>query len=105
MAQERSFSFTDKALKGLPIPPKPKQLDYFDTKVTGLGLRGSYGGRKSFFILYGPAKGRKRHGLGEYGRLEDGRSSLAEARRKAKAKLGGVAGGTSDPAAEARAQR
>ncbi len=39
MAQERTFEFTDRALRGLPIPPKPKQLDYFDVKARGLGLR------------------------------------------------------------------
>ena len=105
MSQKRTFKFTDRALKGLSIPPKPQQLDYFDTVARGLGLRISYGGKRSFFIMYGPASERKRHGLGEYGRLEDGRLSLAEARRQAKAKLGGVAGGTSDPAAEARSQR
>ena len=62
MTQERTFEFTDRALKGLPIPPKDKpeqvwdeeaeewkqpphgQVDYFDSKVRGLGLRISYGG-------------------------------------------------------------
>ena len=73
MAQERSFSFTDRALKGLPIPPKPKQLDYFDTVSRGLGLRVSYGGKRSFFVLYGPASKRQRVSLGEYGRLEAGK--------------------------------
>ena len=58
MTQERSFSFTDKALKGLPIPPKPQQLDYFDTGARGLGLRVSYGGRKSFFAMYSNAAGK-----------------------------------------------
>ena len=101
----RTFEFTDRVVKGLPIPPKPKQLDYFDTKVTGLGCRVSYGGKKSFFVLYGPASKRQRLTLGEYGRLEEGRLSLAAARRQAKAKLGEVAGGTADPAAEARAHR
>ena len=52
MTQKRTFLFTDKALKGKSIPPKPQQLDYFDTKVRGLGLRISYGGRKSFFAMY-----------------------------------------------------
>ncbi len=43
----RTFEFTDRALKGLPIPPKPKQLDYFDAKARGLGLRISYGGARA----------------------------------------------------------
>ncbi len=105
MTQERSFSFTDKALKGLPRPPKPQQLDYFDTKVRGLGLRISYGGRKSFFAMYSNAAGkRQRVSLGEYGQLERGKLSLAEARKRAKGKLGEVAK-NQDPAAETRAAR
>ncbi len=55
----RAFEFTDKALKGLPIPPKPLQLDYFDVKVRGLGLRISYGRRKSFFVMYSNAAGKR----------------------------------------------
>ncbi len=105
MAQERSFDFTDRALKGLPIPPKPKQLDYFDTGMRGLGLRISYGGRKTFFAMYSNVAGkRQRLSLGEYGRLEHGKLSLAEARKRAKARLGEVAK-DKDPAAEARSTR
>ena len=70
MLDKRSFEFTDRALKGLPIPPKEKpepvwdkedeewrqppwgQVDYFDLKARGLGLRISYGGRRSFFAMY-----------------------------------------------------
>ncbi len=105
MVQKRSFSFTDKALKRLPIPPKPKQLDYFDIGARGLGLRISYGGRKSFFAMYSNAAGkRQRVSLGEYGRLEAGKLPLAEARKRAKARLGEVAK-DQDPAQEVRAQR
>ncbi len=105
MTQERSFSFTDRALKGLPIPPKPKQLDYFDTGARGLGLRVSYGGRKSFFVMYSNAAGkRQRVSLGEYGRIEAGALPLTEARKRAKARLGEVAT-DKDPAAETRAAR
>ena len=101
----RTFAFTDRALKGLPVPPKPKQLDYFDTNTRGLGLRVSYGGQRSFFLMYSSAVGkRQRKSLGTFGKLEDGRLSLAAARRKAKATLGDVASG-GDPAGEARAQR
>ncbi len=102
---ERTFEFTDKALKGLPIPPKPLQLDYFDGKARGLGLRISYGAKKSFFVMYSNAAGkRQRVSLGQYGRLEDGKLSLAAARKRAKARLGEVAG-DKDPAAYARAAR
>ncbi len=105
MSQDRTFEFTDRALKGLPIPPKPQQLDYFDAKARGLGLRVSYGGRKSFFTMYSNAAGkRQRVSLGEYGQLEHGRLSLAEARKRATARLGEVAK-DQDPAAETRAAR
>ncbi len=102
---ERTFNFTDQKVRTLPHPSKPQQLDYFDAKERGLGVRVSYGGRKSFFVMYSNAAGkRQRKSLGEYGRLEDKRLSLAEARKRAKAALGGVAEG-GDPAGEARAQR
>ena len=102
---ERTFKFSDRALRGLPIPPKPQQLDHFDTVARGLGLRVSYGGRKAFFVMYSNIDGkRQRVSLGEYGRLESGKLSLAEARKRAKARLGEVAKDR-DPAAEARATR
>ena len=105
MSQDRTFEFTDRALKGLPIPPKPQQLDYFDAKARGLGLRISYGGCKSFFAMYSNSAGkRQRVSLGEYGLLEHGKLSLAEARKRAQARLGEVAK-DHDPAAEARAGR
>ncbi len=105
MAKSRTFEFTDRRLKSLSTPPKPQQLDYFDSKARGLGMRVSYGGRKSFFVMYSNAKGkRQRLGLGEYGRIEDGKLSLAEARKRARAQLGAVAQGR-DPAAGARAAR
>jgi integrase len=92
-------------LKGLSIPPKPQQLDYFDAKARGLGLRISYGGRRSFFAMYSNSAGkRQRVSLGEYGRIEDGKLSLFLARKRAKAKLGEVAQ-DKDPAAAARAGR
>ncbi len=105
MSQDRTFEFTDRALKGLPIPPKPQQLDYFDSKARGLGLRISYGGRKSFFAMYSNSAGkRQRVSLGEYGLLEHGKLSLAEARKRAQARLGEDAK-DQDPAASARAAR
>ena len=104
MSVKRTFEFTDRALKGLPTPPKPQQLDYFDTRVRGLGLRISYGGRKSFFLMYSSAGKRQRLNLGEYGRVEDGKLPLTQARKRAKAQLGEVAKDR-DPAAEVRAVR
>ena len=105
MAKSRTFEFTDRRLKGLSLPPPPDQLDYFDSKARGLGMRVSYGGRKSFFVMYSNTKGkRQRLGLGEYGRIEDDKLSLAEARKRARVQLGEVAQGR-DPAAGARAAR
>ncbi|MFB3126299.1 MAG: Arm DNA-binding domain-containing protein, partial [Candidatus Acidiferrales bacterium] len=105
MAQDRTFEFTDRALKGLPIPPKPQQLDYFDAKARGLGLRISYGGRRSFFAMYSNSAGkRQRVSLGEYGQHEHGKLSLTGARKRATARLGEVAKDR-DPAAEVRAVR
>ncbi len=105
MAKKRTFEFTDRRLKGLSFPPPTDQLDYFDFKARGLGMRVSYGGRKSFFVMYSNAKGkRQRLGLGEYGRQEDDKLSLAEARKHSRAQLGAVAQGR-DPAAGARAAR
>lgn len=106
-SNRRTFAFTDKGLKGLPTPPKPRQLDYFDTKIRGLGLRVSYGGRKSWFIMYSdPESGkRQRAKLREDGSNEYGRLSLAEARKLAKARLGQTVGDGPGPAARAREQR
>ncbi len=103
--KKRTFVFTDRALRGLPTPPKPQQVDYSDAKSRGLGIRISYGGKGVFNIVYTNREGkRQRVTLGEFGRLEDGHLSLAEARSRAKAKLGEVATGK-DPAADVRVQR
>ena len=66
MPKTRTFKFTDRALKGLPTPPEPDQLDYFDTAARGLGLRISYGGRRTFFCMYTSEGKRQRLGLGEF---------------------------------------
>ena len=105
MPNKRTFAFTDRALRGLPTPPKPQQVDYSDAKSRGLGFRVSYGGKRVFNVIYTNREGkRQRVTLGEFGRLEDGSLSLTEARNRAKAKLGEVAMGR-DPAADVRTQR
>jgi integrase len=100
----RTFAFTDAGIRKLPAPPKPTQVDYFDMVQRGLGLRISYGGTRSFFVMYSSAGRRHRLGLGEYGHLEHGKLPLAVARKRARARLGEVATGK-HPAAEARATR
>ena len=48
----RRVKFTDRSLKAIKPPPRPKQLDYFDDTLPGFGLRVSYNGRKSWIVLY-----------------------------------------------------
>src|SRR5882762_3291793 len=48
----RRVEFTDRSLKAIKPPPRPKQLDYFDDTLPGFGLRVSYNGRKSWIVLY-----------------------------------------------------
>jgi hypothetical protein len=78
----RRMRFTDRGLKALKAPTRPKQLDYFDDSLPGFGLRVSYNGRKSWIVLY--------RCNGVKGRLTLGRFEilpLAEAREKARAAL------------------
>src|SRR5947207_9686967 len=75
----RRIKFTDRSLKAIKPPPKPKQLDYFDDSLPGFGLRVSYNGRKSWIVLY--------RCNGAKGRLTIGRLDvlpLADAREKAR---------------------
>jgi len=88
----RRIHFTDRTLKALKPPPRPKQLDYFDESLPGFGLRVSYNGRKSWIVLY------RCNGL--KGRLTLGRFDvvpLAEAREQARDALK-AAGRGHDPA-------
>lgn len=80
-------------------PPPRNQIDYFDTEVSGLGLRVSAGGKKTWFLMYRHCGRRRRLTLGSSDALEAGK-----ARRLAKRRLAEVAMGT-DPAADRRAAR
>ena len=80
-------------------PPQSGQIDYFDTDVSGLGLRVSAGGTKTWFVMYRHCGRRRRLTIGSSNVL-----NAATARRHAKKKLAEVATG-SDPAAERRAAR
>jgi integrase len=88
----RRIKFTDRSLKAIKPPPKPKQLDYFDDTLPGFGLRVSYNGRKSWIVLYRCNGVKGRLTLGRFDILP-----LAEAREKARDALKAAANGN-DPA-------
>ena len=79
--------------------PKAPQIDYFDARTTGFGLRVSRAGRKTWFCLYRHGGRLRRLTLGTYPPL-----TLADARDKAKHALhdAGLGG---DPAADKKAYR
>ena len=80
-------------------PPQQGQIDYWDTRVSGFGLRVSAGGQKSWVIIYRHNTRLRRMTLGPYPAL-----SLADARQLARAALRDAAHGA-DPAGEKQAQR
>jgi integrase len=91
--ESRRVKFTDRSLKAIKPPPRPKQVDYFDEALPGFGLRVSYRGRKSWTVLY--------RCNGVKGRLTLGRLDLmplADARERARAALKAAANGD-DPTA------
>jgi integrase len=93
----RRMHFTDRGLKALKLPPRPKQLDYFDDSLPGFGLRVSYNGRKSWIVLY--------RCNGVKGRLTLGRFEvipLIEARENARDALKAAAVGENPAAAKHR---
>src|SRR5262249_30308741 len=89
----RRIKFTDRSLKSIKPPPKPKQLDFFDDSLPGFGLRVSYNGRKSWIVLYRCNGVKGRLTLGRFDILP-----LAEARERARDALKAAANGN-DPAA------
>ena len=78
---------------------QPLQVDYFDSKIPGFGLRISQEGRKSWFVMYRHGGRKRRLTLGTYPSL-----SLADARDKARSVIHAVDGGH-DPAAQKKADR
>lgn len=69
-------SLSDRTLKALPVPSSG-QVTYWDSGLTGFGVRVSQGGTKSFIVVYGPNRTRKT--IGRYPTI-----SLKQARNKAK---------------------
>jgi integrase len=89
---------TDRTVQGL-MPNPSRQVDYFDERLPGFGLRVSPAGRKSWIVLYRFHGRLRRVTLGPYPYV-----SLADARAKAKTVMSQVVQG-SDPAALKAAER
>ncbi len=80
-------------------PPEKGQVDYFDDRTTGLGLRISSAGRKSWFVMYRHAGRLRRYTIGTYPAL-----ALTHARDKAKELMHESAMGN-DPATDKQVNR
>lgn len=80
-------------------PPKAGRVEYWDTALTGLGLRVSETGRKSWVVMYRNQGRLRRMTLGTYPA-----KSLSAAREEASDILGRASKGK-DPAAEKTAER
>jgi integrase len=92
--ENRRIRFTDRTLKALKAPPRPKQIDYFDDSLPGFGLRVSYNGRKAWIVLYRCNGVKGRLTLGRFDVLP-----LAEAREQARDALKAAARGD-DPSVQ-----
>jgi integrase len=91
-------NFTAKWVESVK-PPEQGQLDYFDTKPPGIGLRISNSGRKTWFVMYRSNGRLRRLTLGTYPAL-----CLADARDQATAAKHTVAKGE-DPALQKQSAR
>src|SRR5438874_5816919 len=80
-------------------PPKQGQVDYFDAKPPGVGLRLSNSGRKTWFVMYRTGGRLRRLTLGTYPAL-----SLADARNQATSAKRAAAQGE-DPALQKQSAR
>jgi integrase len=91
-------TLTDRSIRALAVPSSG-QVDYFDTKLPGFGLRVTARGVRSWVVLYRHHGRKRRLTLGTVPLL-----SLADARAKARDVLASVVKGE-DPATEKRASR
>jgi integrase len=80
--------------------PAGGQLDYWDAKTPGFGLRVSQGGSKTWLVRYYQNDHKRRLGLGRWPGM-----SLADARTAARRYLGQVANGNDPAVAKAEAKR
>ena len=88
------MKLTQRRIEGLECPRGKKDILVFDDEQTGLGVRVTAGGGKSFLAQYRQAGEKRRVSLGSCTAI-----SLADARTAARAIMGEVARGR-DPAAE-----
>jgi len=97
-----SARFTARWIQSLR-PPEHGQVDYFDTRGIGkgrsFGLRVSYGGKKSWFVMYRKDGKLRRLTIGDYSEY-----GLKEARDKADEDITAIIEGR-DPAAEKQAEK
>jgi len=97
-----STRFTTRWIQSLR-PPEHGQVDYFDTRGVGkgrsFGLRVSYGGKKSWFVMYRKDGKLRRLTIGDYSKY-----GLKEAREKADEDITAIIEGR-DPAAEKQAEK
>ena len=70
-------SFTDRTIAAFRLPEQG-QVDYYDVKMPGFGMRVSYGGAKTWFIKYVHEGRQRRKTLGQYPAIK-----LAKARELA----------------------
>lgn len=91
-------SFTVRWIDSVILPDKG-QLDYFDSRTSGLGLRISSAGKKSWFVMYRHAGRLRRYTIGTYPAL-----GLTHARDKAKELMHESAMGN-DPATDKQVNR
>ncbi len=90
--------FTTRSVQSWKLPASG-QVDYWDEKTPGFGLRVSAGGRKTWMVMYRLGRRKVRLTLGTFPELP-----LAEARQEAGKAVSRVQKG-GDPAAEKRAER
>ncbi len=90
--------FTARSVAAIKAPAQG-QIDWWDSSLPGFGMRVSFGGRKTWQIMYRHGNRKRRMKLGPYSPL-----SLADAREMGLAALRDVAFGR-DPAAAKKAER
>jgi hypothetical protein len=94
-----SLFLTDPFIRSLR-PTERGRVEYWDDNVTGLSIRVSQAGRKTWSVMYRFNGRLRRYTLGAYPVL-----GLADARRKAAAALHGVACGSDPATAKIEARR